>query len=307
MASSVPGAQRAVPALEDSPPKVGYVLKRFPRLTETFILNEILELERQGIEVTVFSLLRPPEEARHGFMGSLRAKVTYLRCGDMLANWKLHTSVGDVARVKTPIGDALDECGPPFPELFPGKDPAAICTLYLKATTAAVLAQSEGIGHLHAHFGSDATTVALLASRLSGIPYSFTAHARDIYHTYVDPAADAAMRRCKIAEAAFVATVSEYNRRHLIGLAGPASAAKIHRLYNGVDLQRFQPKASAPEADLFLAVGRLVEKKGFADLIEACRLLRDSGAPFRCMIVGEGPLRSALLQQIEEAGLTQVR
>ena len=100
MASPMAGAPCVVPALEDSPPKVGYVLKRFPRLSETFILNEILELERQGIEVTVFSLLRPPEEARHGFMGSLRAKVTYLRCGDMLANWKLHTSVGDVARVK---------------------------------------------------------------------------------------------------------------------------------------------------------------------------------------------------------------
>ena len=138
MVRSESSPRLTVPASGDGTLRVGYVLKRFPRLSETFILNEILELERQGVEVEIFSLLRPPEESGHAFIKSLRARVTYLRCGGMLANWKLRAGVGDVAPAKTTIGESLDECGLPFPELFPGKDPAAVCELYLKSTTVAV-------------------------------------------------------------------------------------------------------------------------------------------------------------------------
>jgi glycosyltransferase involved in cell wall biosynthesis len=178
----------------------------------------------------------------------------------------------------------------------------SLCSLSL-----AMLAQSTGVSHLHAHFGSNATTAALLASRISGIAYSFTAHARDIFHTYVSADADAAMRRRKIAEAQFVATVSDHNRHHLIELAGRRAAHRIHRVYNGVDLARFRPNPDIPrDQGLLLSIGRLIEKKGFVDLLEACRILRDRGIPFRCLIVGDGPLRNVLQQKINDWGLASV-
>lgn len=299
--------QFAVRPVEDRPPKIGYVLKRFPRLTETFILNEILELERQGVEVEVFSLLRPPAEARHALLESLRARVTYVPCTPMLERWIVQVAEGADDMTDHRLLDLFGHDGPPFADLFAGRTADKAGQLCLRAMTIAALATQRGIDHLHAHFGSDPTAVALLAARLSGLPFSFTAHARDIYHTYVSPSEDDALRRRKIAEAAFVVTVSDFNLRHLADLAGPASGSKVHRLYNGIDLDRIRPPEAAREPDLFLAVGRLVEKKGYADLIEACRILRDRGAEFRCQIVGDGPLQGALETQIAEAGLTQLR
>lgn len=308
MARAVPRPVVPVSGIEGGPPmKVGYVLKRFPRLTETFILNEILELERQGVDIEIFSLLRPPAEARHALLASLRASVTYVPCTQAMAAWRVEVATGGRAPEGRDVVELLDRDETPFANLFPGKSAERVGRLCLAATTIAALASQRGVGHLHAHFGSDATSVALLAGRLSGLPFSFTAHARDIYHTYVDPTVDAELRRRKMAEAAFVATVSDYNLRHLQGLAGTGSATRIHRIYNGIDLRRIRPPTTERDADRFLSVGRLVEKKGFSDLIEACRLLRDNGASFRCDIIGEGPLRPVLERQIAEANLTEVR
>ncbi len=287
--------------------KVGYVLKRFPRLTETFILNEVLELERQGVPVEIFSLKPPTDEPRHALLDDLKAPVTYLPDRKML----LGLGAGGLSRdqhgklrPETPIVDLLEPEEPVYPELMPGKSAADAALLTAKAMTIALLAQTRGVSHLHAHFGSDATTAALLAGRLACLPYSYTAHARDIYHAYVDPEADALMRRAKIAEAEFVVTVSDYNAEYLRNLAGPASARKIHRLYNGIDLNRFHPaNAGQQNGRTVLAVGRLVEKKGFGDLIEACRRLHDRGQfDFDVQIVGEGPLHAALADQIASAG-----
>ncbi len=283
--------------------KVGYVLKRFPRLSETFILNEVLELERQGVEVEIFSLLKPPAEERHRLLDRLRAPVTYLPGNRALESWAVRAGLGDGRQARRRVVDLVAEEGFDPGPLFAGKDAATVARLRLQGLTLAVLAGGRGIRHLHAHFGSDATTVALLASRQSGIPFSYTAHARDIYHTYVDPGTDADIRRRKMAEAAFVLTVSEYNCRHLRKLYGGVDADKIRRLYNGIDLRRFRPPAAAPAGDRILGVGRLVEKKGFRHLVEACRLLDAEGRTFRCLIVGDGPERDSLSARIAEAGL----
>lgn len=282
---------------------VAYVLKRFPRLTETFILNEILELERQGIAVEIFSLLRPPIEERHALLESLRAPVTYLPRSSVLDSWKLLVEGGDGKFDKLGVESFLAGSEPPLAELFPGKQRDEIIHMCLQALTLGLAASARGVQHLHAHFGSNATTVALLASRVSGIPYSFTAHARDIYHTYVDRHTDDRLRRQKIAESRFVITVSDYNRRHLAQLAGNGAAAKIHRLYNGIDLARFSPSMQQRESARFLAVGRLVEKKGFRHLVEACRILKSQHRRFSCQIVGRGPDRERLQDQITAAGL----
>ena len=260
--------------------RIGYVLKRFPRFSETFILNELLAHEAAGSEVRVFSLLAPPDEPRHARLADLRAEVTVLK------------AVGKGREGAPADGDEA---------LFSGKTPSEIGRLQAKAEAVARAAPDEGIAHLHAHFGSDATTVALLAARQLGGTFSYTAHARDIYHAYVSPEADAAMRRAKMRQATFVATVSDYNARYLRHLC---PEARVVRLYNGIDLASFAP--SAPEERVpgrVIAVGRLVEKKGFHILLEAVRILLDRGVLVNVALVGDGPLEAALRERIATLGL----
>ncbi len=260
---------------DHTPLRIGYVLKRFPRFSETFILNELLALQDIGVETHVFSLLTPPEEPRHARLAQLRAPVTYLAKGQ------------------------LDQ--PADAVLFAGQEPKAVATLHAKAAEVARLARAAGITHLHAHFGSDPTTVALLAARLMGGTFSFTAHARDIYHTYVAPAVDDAKRRAKLAVAAFTVTVSDFNAAHLRAIC-PEASGRIHRLYNGIDLSLFAPDGTDVPGRI-VSVGRLVEKKGFGVLVEACALLAARGVAFDCRIIGDGPLQNALSAQIAGLGL----
>jgi glycosyltransferase involved in cell wall biosynthesis len=260
---------------DTKPLRIGYVLKRFPRFSETFILNELLALQQLGVKCHVFSLLTPPEEPRHARLSQLRAPVTYLAKGQL----------------DRPV-DAV---------LFAGQEPKAVATLHAKAAEVAKAARTAGISHLHAHFGSDATTVALLAARMLGGTFSFTAHARDIYHTYVSPAVDDAKRRAKLSEAAFVVTVSDFNAAHLRALC-PEAAGRIHRLYNGIDLSLFAPAETAVPGRI-VAVGRLVEKKGFGVLVDACALLKARGLDFECRIIGDGPLQERLSSQIIGLGV----
>ncbi len=266
--------------------RVGYILKRFPRLSETFILNELLALERAGVDVTVFSLKEPLDELRHDLLHSLRAQIIY--------------PSGMVGHDRRAVGE--DSWCRLMEQLSPGKGESARQSLLTKGHAIARLAEDFGLQHLHAHFASDAATVALVAAKLAGLGFSFTAHARDIYHQYVSPDVDNAARRRKLLAADFVATVSAYNRRHLLGLAG--ARARVVTLYNGIDLSRFTFTGQETRpARKILAVGRLVEKKGFEDLVEACRILHAKGAAYSCDIIGDGELRRDLSARIEQAGI----
>lgn len=264
--------------MPDAP--IAYVLKRFPRFSETFILNELLAHEAAGATTHVYSLLAPPDEPRHARLSDLRAGVTIL---------KAHGAGPDGIAAS---GDAA---------LFSGKTPQEIGALMRKAEAVASDARARGIRHFHAHFGSDSTVVACLAARAVGGTYSFTAHAKDIYHTYVTPDADAAMRRARLRGAAFVATVSDYNARHLSALC---PEARIIRLYNGIDLSAFAPVD--PEGQVpgrLIAVGRMVPKKGFDVLLDACAQLKARGVAFTLSLVGSGPGEQALRAQCTALGL----
>jgi glycosyltransferase involved in cell wall biosynthesis len=158
--------------------------------------------------------------------------------------------------------------------------------------------QQEGMRHIHAHFASTAASVALHVHRLTGVPYSFTAHAKDIYRYGLD----FDHLRTKLDQAQFAVTVSDYNRHHLARLGG----GRVVRVYNGVDLRRFVPNGgSRDDPPLVLGVGRLVEKKGFDVLIQACALLRADGVRFRCLIVGKGELAHDLQRLISALGLEE--
>jgi glycosyltransferase involved in cell wall biosynthesis len=155
---------------------------------------------------------------------------------------------------------------------------------FLQAGHIAAEIEARGItAHLHGHFCHGVANIAWFASRLTGIPFSFTAHAKDIYQGELNPG-DLLER--KLAAARFVATCTEANARVLKRRCSDANI--VHTIYHGLDVDYFSPEAPSPEPlPLILSVGRFVEKKGFAHLVEACARLRDHGLAFKCVIVGE--------------------
>ena len=269
------------------PIRVGYVLKTFPRLSETFVLNEMLELERQGFDIEIFSLKAPTEPRFHSQLSQVRAPVTYLARGESGASWPgIERDASTLDLDPTSTGEAFLKClrdeGQDYLKVFPS------------ALSLAALARRRGIQHLHAHFASLATRTTVLAHMLSGVSFSFTAHAKDIYHHDVNQdVLSEALERAK-----FVVTVTDYNVARLEE-CNPPARGKIRRIYNGIDLDRFLPQplpnTQPPE---IISVGRLVEKKGFPFLIEACRLLKDRGRRLRCTIIGGGDHEQQLRELI---------
>jgi glycosyltransferase involved in cell wall biosynthesis len=156
------------------------------------------------------------------------------------------------------------------------------------------------VRHLHAHFAGLAARTAFWVERFFGIGFSFTAHANDIFA----PKPFTISLGKMIAAARAVVTVSDFGVEYLQAKF-PGEAGKIRRVYNGIELTRFVPATFATDPPVILSVGRLIEKKGFEDLIEACRILAERGVSFRAEIIGEGPLEGALQAQIAVAGLTK--
>jgi len=269
----------------DGPLRVGYVVKRYPRYSETFIVAEIAAHEAAGLEVEIFSLLPPNDTHFQDGISRVRAPVRYLPAQGMKA---------------TDLWAAFEDASATLPGFW-GELEAARGEEALSVYEAAVLAcevRRRGIQHLHAHFATMAAAVTRLASRFAKVPYTLTAHAKDIFHQNVRPDD---LRR-KLEEAAAVVTVSDYNRDYLTQTYGSA-AARVHRVYNGLDLEQFRYQSPEQRPPRIAAVGRLVEKKGFADLIEACAILRDRGLTFACDIVGTGPLELVLQALVQRHGL----
>jgi glycosyltransferase involved in cell wall biosynthesis len=265
--------------------RVGYVVKKYPRYSETFIVTEILAHEAAGLPIEIFAL-RPTDDTHfQDAIARVRAPVHHLQA-ERLEDADFWPVLEEASEVLPDLWSALKAArGEEFRSVF-------------LAVLLAREARRRGISHLHAHFASVATTVARLAARFAGLPYTFTAHAKDIFHDSVEPED---LRR-KLSDAAAVVTVSDYNLAYLRQSYGPASA-RVERIYNGLDLERFPYEAPDDRPPQIVAVGRLVEKKGFADLIEACAILARRGRPFGCQIIGTGELEADLRARIEEKGL----
>ena len=270
---------------------VGYVVRRFPVLSETFILNEILALESQGIDVTIFALAPTRDPKFHEGLSRLRASVTYvpglLEWKDVLKqNRRIYAK--NRKRYLSVLWRALLTFNPVFIWRF------------LQAACVADKARSAKLRHLHAHFANRATTVASLASRLTKLPYSFTAHAFDIF---IDGSPEHLNDR--MTKACFVVTVSDFNIKYLTSLLA-GRRARLVKIYNGIDLSRFAPGPPPPAMPplRILAVARLVEKKGLPILVEACALLRERGVHFHCSLVGKGALRPVLEARIKALALS---
>ena len=276
-------AGRPTPAAP--PRRVGYVTKMFPRFSETFILTELLHVERLGVDVEVFSL-RPPTDGRfHAGLADLRAPVTYLQSSGIRA--------ADLWATLAEVAAELGDLGPHLADLLRLDARDA-----LQAVELARLVRRRGITHLHAHFASAGAGVARVAAAIAGIGYGFTAHAKDIFHADVDP--DDLAR--KLRDAADVVTVSEFNLAYLRDTFG-TDAHAVRRVYNGLDLTGFPFGSPLDRPARIAAVGRLVEKKGFGDLLDAVALLIGQGREVDLVLVGSGEYEGALRAQVERLGL----
>jgi len=257
---------------------LGYVLKRFPRISETFVAAEIIELERQGERVTIFARGRPDEPFSHRFIEHMKARVVYLPDRLIRQPKRVAVAMAHVFR-QNPRGWVRAARRTMSPPRLAG------VRHLLRATVLRHEMDRAGVTHAHAHFASTAASLANLSWLMGGPSYSVTAHAKDIYHEEVriDHLRD------KLSAASFVATVTNANRRYLDSLLGGGVRLRVIR--NAVDLRRLPaPLVRRPETGLVLAVGRLVEKKGLADLVSACALLCGEGTNIRLEIVGDGPL-----------------
>lgn len=300
------GARRTADALEALTPqksgrRTAYIMKRYPRLSETFILNEICEMEALGENLEIFSLLPPEPPPHHPAVARVKAPLTFPPVAlvrKVAAFTRAHAEV----MVAAPVGYAR-ALALVARRTLSSTSPLSSARQFLRAGFFAAEARRRGVTHLHAHFANAPAAVAEFMSRMLGIPFSFTAHAKDLYLT---PAPRIAERT---AAATFVATCTHYNVDYFNDILPVELRAKINLVYHGVDLSRFRYRTpsyafhrdNAPAS--ILSVGRLVPKKGLDDLIEACAQLRDMGVAFRCRIVGEGPLRASLEAAITARGL----
>jgi glycosyltransferase involved in cell wall biosynthesis len=265
--------------------RLGYLYSRYPVISQTFCDAEMLALERRGIELVIGSVHPPLTSLRHEYIASIRAPVHYAPPQEILRIVERHAK----AAGKWPR-DLVEQHDRKF---GPG------AKAELRARNALYFGDfftRTKVDHVHVHFANRAAHTALFLKEISGTPFSVTAHGQDFMK---DLGSDDLLREiCAAAE--FVAAETDYSR-DLLRQRCRASAAKIHRVYNGVDLERFPEPARtevAPRQLRILSVGRLVAFKGFEDLIDACAELQARGVDFICEIIGDGPLRETLQAKI---------
>lgn len=298
--------------------RVAYVMNGFPRLSETFIAHEIVQLERLGLGLRLFSVKRENEAMVHPVVATIRSPLEYLPKAGSLSDTSLWRWLRANAPTFWPAHAALIRRRP-LAWLRTAASAVALAwqhrgeragpglrKVYLKEFLQAghiadAVLRAGDVGHLHGHFCHGVATITWFASRLSGLPFSFTAHAKDIYQADLNPGE---LLETKMGAARFVATCTCANAgvlrlRH-------RRPDEVHTIYHGLDTDWFSPAPdlNLPPVPTVLSVGRFVEKKGFDHLVEACAVLRDAGVRFRCHIVGEhGPAHESIRALIAERGL----
>jgi glycosyltransferase involved in cell wall biosynthesis len=243
---------------------IAYLLAEFPSRTETFILKEVISVGK-SFPLFIFALKNGIEKTGVLLPELPEAKIQYI---PKWTSWKMMLFF-------------------PVTQLFSFRDGIRLNLRRIKLQwTGNYIAgqiRQLPVRHIHAHFAGYPAEIARYVSETVGIPFSFTAHAHDIYVHPCNPEA-------KIKAASFVSTCTEYNKKWMNRLA-PTAQNKIHLIYHGVDLDKWPyqpPLPVAKEAVRILSIGRLVEKKGFLYLLDAIRQLKEKGYRVQLSIVGEG-------------------
>jgi len=261
-----------------------YLLKKFPVFAQTFVAREVEGMERHGLLPEVFALQEAEASNQEGF-DVLRRRVRVLPGGLRLG--------ADVLRLG--LAGRL-----PMGPLASGAWLGATRRRRREAFWLGPRLQSGGISHVHVHFTGPAACTAWWLHQDFGLSYSITAHANDFLRGGKE---HPGLERL-LVDAAFVVAVSDYSRELL---AAKFPRARLVRVYNGMRLASV-PQPVPVQPPLLVAVGRLVEKKGYPILVEACALLKQRGVDFCCEIIGEGPMEQDLRRQIAASGLDkQVR
>src|SRR5437899_9313568 len=262
-----------------------YLFERFPSFGQTFCYREVAELDRQGITPPIFSIRNPKDERPQDWDARIVERVHYLPGEEQLLR-EVHRA-SKKGKLAAEIIGALDKW-----------DRRTDFLRLYQAVYVGLRLREMGIRHVHAHFAGMAARGAFWIARFFPITFSFTAHANDIFAPR-----DFEIGLDKLVDATrVIITETDYAEKFLRERF-PGRGDRIHRIYNGLDLAPFARADFSSTPPLIVAVGRLIPKKGFADLIRACRLLMERGKSFRCEIIGEGPLEEELHQQIAQLGL----
>ena len=264
-----------------------YLFERFPSFGQTFCYREVAELDRQGVAAPIFSIRNPKDEPPQDWDTRIVERVHYLPEEKELLDAVQRASKKE--RLTPEIIAALDEWGrrTDFLRLY-------------QAVYVGLRLKEKGIRHVHAHFAGMAARTAFWIARFFPITFSFTAHANDIF---APKNFEIGLDKL-VGSACVIITETDFSEKFLRERF-PERGDRIHRIYNGLDLAEFRRATFSSDPPLIIAIGRLIAKKGFADLIRACALLVERGRSFRCEIFGEGPLENQLRAQIEELGLQE--
>src|SRR5947207_2843936 len=270
--------------------RLGYLYSRYPVISQTFCDAEMLALERLGIDLEIGSIYPPLTSLRHEHISCLRAPIHYAPPQQILKVSQKNAKIGG----KWPR-DLVDRHEQKYGSSVKAEQRAR------NALDFADLFARSGVDHFHVHFANRAAHTAIFLKQISGIPFSVTAHGQDFMK---DLGNDDLLREiCAAAE--FVVAETDYSRE-LLCQRCPDFAAKIHRVYNGIDLQCFPAPLflKSGTTPRIISVGRLVAFKGFENLIDACAALARRGLDFTCEIIGDGPLRSGLQARIAKLNLS---
>lgn len=277
-----------VPAAAGRPPRVAYLVSRFPKLTETFVLYELVALERMGVAIDLYPLRRERQPVAHpeaeGWVRRARFQpLVSLRVLRAQLHFLRHCPRRYLATLLEVLRRTLGSAN-----FFLGA-----LAYFPKAASFAYEMRRDGVSHVHAHFCNHPALAAFVIHRLTGIPYSFTAHGSDLH-------VQRRMLDAKVEDAAFAVTVSRFNRRVMLDACGAAAGPKIHVIHCGVDVESFAPRArAARDGPLRLVcVASFEAVKGHRYLVDACAILRDRRVGFVCDLVGDGPLRRAVQERI---------
>jgi colanic acid/amylovoran biosynthesis glycosyltransferase len=280
--------------------RVAYVMSRFPKLTETFVLNEILAVERQGVAVDIYPLLRERQDVLQPGAAELVARAHYT---PFMSRAILRSQLWGLRRgLRAYLGAFVTAVRETWrsPRFLVGA-----LAYFPKAVHLARLISDAGAGHVHCHFANHPALVGFVIGRLTGLPWSFTAHGSDLH-------IDKHMLCRKTSEASFVVAISRSNRDVILAECRPQAEDRVEVIHCGIDTDLFRPAGGGPGvADpgghprrlRLISVGTLHEVKGQRYLIEACARLRDEGVDVTCQIVGDGPDESRLAARIRELQL----
>jgi glycosyltransferase involved in cell wall biosynthesis len=289
MSTAKNNSQRAA----NQPPKLAYIMSRFPKISETFILYEILEMEKLGASVEVYPLLRERQPVVHPEAEKMCARAHFLPfLSWFIVRANLHFTLTRPLRYFTALLEALFGTIR-HPNFFFGA-----LAYWPKAVAFAFKMKQQGVEHVHAHFCNHPALAAFIVHRLTGIPYSFIAHGSDLHKNRT-------MLGKKVAASSFALTVSKFNLAVLQSACDESTRKKTLILHCGIDPEVFLPKKKTANGGALriVCVASFEEVKGHRHLVEACRILREREVEFVCDLIGDGPQRAAITEQIKAAHL----